>query len=101
MATCNFFQDIKASVKYFIFKDIENNSLPRGPKCDAFHRIHKGLRYSYFLPQGMLFRDSKYFVSKLFRSWFTISRSHLTFPVGIFEIPSASMRSQSTKSISC
>lgn len=43
LATCSFFQHIKASAKYFVFKDLKNSSLPRGPKCDAL--IHKGLRY--------------------------------------------------------
>lgn len=44
MATCNISQFIKASAKFFMFKDLEN-SLPGGPTCDAFYGIHKGCRF--------------------------------------------------------
>ena len=48
LAPCNFFQRIKANAKYFIFKGLENSILLGGPNCDAFHGIHKGLRYFVF-----------------------------------------------------
>lgn len=36
VATCNISQFIKASAKFFMFKDLENIRLPGGPPCDAF-----------------------------------------------------------------
>lgn len=43
-----FFQHINASAKYFIFKGLQNSSLPEGPKCDTFHGIHKALEIFLF-----------------------------------------------------
>lgn len=48
--------------------------------CGSFHGIHKGLRYSYSLPKGMLLGNLEG------RSCFPVSRSYLAFPGGIFEI---------------
>lgn len=36
VATCSISQFIKAGAKFFMFKDLENSSLPGGPTCDAF-----------------------------------------------------------------
>lgn len=48
LATCSFFQHVNASAKYFIFKGLQNSSLPEGPKSDTFHGIHKALEIFLF-----------------------------------------------------